>query len=144
MPRPAIKVLTRQRVRDYLALAVMKTPDEFTITIKGIAKDLAVSRNTLYKYGLDTEIRDSLKTQRDNARKSGRLIEKQTYLDIIDDLKETLADEKAKVASLQLEIILIEANSVRLGFDPEELRKEIPKPDRSISRAGNVKTFKRR
>ncbi len=42
---------------------------------------------------------------------------------------------------MTVEIMLIEANSVRLRIDPAELRKDSPKLDRIVSKAGSVKKF---
>ena len=139
MPRHSQKSEVRQAVRDYLALAVLKTPDEHPINIKKVAVDLGCSRTTIYKFGLDAEIKEAEIEQRKNARRSGKLIEKQVYQDIIGDLRRELEKERQIVKCLQTEIILIEANSSRLGIDPEELRVAIIKPDRSVSRAGNNK-----
>ena len=145
MSRQSQKSEVRRAVRDYLGLAVLKTPDEHPINIKKVAEDLSWSRTTIYKFGLDTEIKTAVIEQRKNARRSGKLIEKQVYQDIIGDLRRELERERLVVKSLQAEIMLIEANSSRLGIDPEELRVSITKPDRSVSRAGsNKKRFRLR
>ncbi len=135
----------RQAVRDYLASAVLKTPEDHPINVERVAADLKWSRTTVYKYNLDAEIKAAQTEQRKNAIRSGKLIEKQVYQDIIGDLRRDLEKEKSTVRNLQIEIMLIEANSCRLGIDPEELRVQITKPDRSVSKAGsNKRSSKRR
>jgi len=123
MPRNSEKFKVRQAVRDYLALAVLKTPKEHPINVKKVAEDVGFSRTTIYKFGLNVEIQGAETEQRKNARRSGKLIEKQVYQDIIGDLRRELEKEKLVVKSLQAEIMLIEANSSRLGIDPEELEQ---------------------
>ncbi|MBA2620163.1 MAG: hypothetical protein H0U87_03070 [Acidobacteria bacterium] len=139
MPRHSEKSHKRQAVRDYLESAIFKTPEEHPINVKKVAEDVGLSRTSIYKYGFDVEIQSAVIEQRKNARKSGKFIEKQVYQDIIGDLRRDLEKERQIVKSLQTEIMLIEANSCRLGIDPEELRVAITKPDRSVSRAGSNK-----
>ncbi len=63
MPRPAIDEQVRQAVRDYLAVAVNKRPDEAPLNVLAVAKCTRFDRKTLKKYGLDAEIAAAAKQQ---------------------------------------------------------------------------------
>jgi hypothetical protein len=61
----------------------------------------------------------------------------QAYTDRIRDLENELALEREKNKKLVAKIQIIKVNAGRLGIDPEELHSAIPKPIRTVSRAGS-------
>ncbi|MGI8467810.1 MAG: hypothetical protein ACR2N3_05090 [Pyrinomonadaceae bacterium] len=119
-----------------MEIAVLKHPDELAINVQGVAADLKCSRTVLYNYGFASKIKTAAQEQIKNARKSGRLIEKDAFKSVISDYRDDLKKERIKVENLQSRILLMEANCYRLGIDPEELTKEPIKPDRTVSKAG--------
>src|SRR5215813_5587897 len=52
------------------------------------------------------------------------------------DFRYAQEKEREKNKKLVAQIAIIEVNAARLGIDPEELYKPIPKPIRTVSRAG--------
>lgn len=144
MPRKSQLTEIRKLIQDYLEIAVTHSPTEHTINIERVAHDLKMSRTTIYKYKLDIDIKNAIKEQVKNAKKSGKIVEKEAYKGIISDLRKELEEERERNKKLISQILIMEANAARLGIDPEEYYKELSKPDRSISKAGNVKKFRRR
>src|SRR6266542_3543887 len=143
MPRKSQREIIRQKVRDYLAIAEASSPDEQPLNVRSVAARLEVSPTTLYKYQLSSEIQAAEKRQRENAKLSGKLIERRAFADRLRDLSQDLEKEKEKNKKLVAQIAIIEANAARLGIDPEELYKTILKPIRTVSRAG-VRSRKQR
>lgn len=142
MPRKSIKKEVVDKLESYLEMAILKSPADHPISILRACQDLGCSRNTFYKYGLDKVIAQAIKEQLTHAKKSGQIIEKDIYKSMITDLKQELAMEKSKVNNLQVRIVMMDANCCRLGIDPEELTKQLVKPDRTMSKAGTVKKAK--
>jgi hypothetical protein len=137
MPRKSQREIVRQKVRDYLAIAEASSPDDHPLNVRSVAARLKVSPTTLYKYQLSGEIHAAEKRQRENAKLSGKLIERRTFADHLRDLSREVEKEKEKNKKLVAQIAVIEANAARLGIDPEELYRAIAKPIRTTSRAGS-------
>jgi hypothetical protein len=136
MPRKSQREIIRQKVRDYLAIAEASSSNDHPLDVRSVAARLEVSPTTLYKYQLSGEIHAAEKRQRENAKLSGKLIERRAFADRLRDLSQDLEKEKEKNKKLVAQIAIIEANAARLGIDPEELYKSILKPIRTVSRAG--------
>jgi hypothetical protein len=136
MPRKSQREIIREKVRDYLAVAEASSPDDHPLYVRSVAARLKVSPTILYKYQLSGEIHSAEKRQRENAKLSGKLIERRAFADRLRDLSHDLEKEKEKNKKLVAQIAIIEANAARLGIDPEELYKAILKPIRTVSRSG--------
>jgi hypothetical protein len=130
MARPAQQEVIRRKVREYLAIAEAHSPEEYPLDVRSVAAKLAVSPTTLYKYRLNQEINAAEQRQRENAKLSGKLIERRAYSDRIYEMTMELDREREKNKKLVARIVMIEANAARLGIDPEELYRELPKPIR--------------
>lgn len=137
MPRLSRYQELRTKMREHLAIAEAHSPEEYPLDVRSVAAHLKVSRTVLYKYGLTQEINKAESRRRQNAKLTGKMIERQAYNDRIRDLENELALEREKNKKLVAKIQIIEANAGRLGIDPEELHKAIPKPIRTVSRAGS-------
>jgi hypothetical protein len=120
-------------VRRYLEIDGERLQDEQRLDIRHVASAVGASRTTLYKYGLDEEIKAARQEQ---AALSGRA-GPEHYLDNqARQLREALQQAEARNKALVGQITLIEANAARMGIDPEELYRPIAQPDRSVSHAG--------
>jgi hypothetical protein len=95
-----------------------------------VARALEFSRTTLYKYGLDKEIKaaDQRRQERLSAEgkttKGSKLNDTNQRLKRRGELKQAEKRNKALVERLNT----VEANAARLGIDPEELYKPVLKP----------------
>jgi hypothetical protein len=136
MGRPAERDEVVRKTREYLALAEQSSPDDMPIDVKHVAAATGYSRTTLYKYGLREEIQVASDRQTRNAGASPAKQEKNAYEDRIRAAEERAQTAEERCRGLVARFALVEANAARLGFDPEELYKPIPKPDRRTSRAG--------
>jgi hypothetical protein len=83
MARPAQQEVIRRKVCEYLAIAEAHSPEEYPLDVRSVAAKLAVSPTTLYKYRLNQEINAAEQRQRENAKLSGKLIERRAYSDRI-------------------------------------------------------------
>jgi len=138
VPRRSQREIVRQKVRDYLAIAEAHSADEHPLDVRSVASRLNISPTTIYKYQLNREINAAEKRRREKAKLTGKLIERQAFADRIGDLSEEVEKEREKNKKLVARIAIIEVNAARLGIDPEELYKTIPKPIRTVSRAGTT------
>ena len=101
MPRPSSRDATRQKVRNYLAIAEGNLPSEYPLTILSVAAALGISRTTIYKYGLDKEINTAAKRQQENSHITGKAEERRAYADRLRDRLMALGDlEGAQQAEL--------------------------------------------
>lgn len=117
-------------VEDYLE-AVRRNPAAYRLDVKSVAATLGVSRTSLYKYGLDRLIHKTRQQlvedgQERSYRMSDSLAELRRQLN--------LAEERNKVLLAQLNVM--EGNAARLGVDPEELYRTLPKPMRAVAHVG--------
>jgi hypothetical protein len=136
MPRVSQRETVTESVHAYLAIGEVHSPEEYSLHVRSVAASLHISPTTLYKYRLDEIIVAARERQKQNATSRGKTSEKRAALQTIQDLKVALELERERNRGLVAKIVLMEANAARLGFDPEELYRPIPKPLRSISRAG--------
>lgn len=136
MPRRSQREIVRQKVRDDLAIAEAHSADEYPLDVRSVASRLEISPTTIYKYQLNREINAAEKRRREKVRLTGKMIERQAFADRLGDLSEEVEKEREKNKKLVAQIAMIEVNAARLGIDPEELYKTIPKPIRTVSRAG--------
>jgi len=137
MARSKVRDELSRRLREHIAIAEAHPPEECPLTVRSVAAALRVSPTTLYKYGLNREINNAERRQRENRSFSGAVIERRFYTDRIRDLTEELANERRRSKNLVMQIAMLEANAARLGFDPEEMYRALLMPVRTISRAGN-------
>jgi hypothetical protein len=124
-------------MREYLAIAEAHSLEEYPLDVRSVAAHLNVSRTVLYKYGLTREINEAERRRCQNAKLTGKMIERRAYTDRIRDLENELVLERERNKKLVAKIQIMEGNAGRLGIDPEELHKAIPKPIRTVSRAGS-------
>ncbi|MBE2197492.1 MAG: hypothetical protein IAE79_02705 [Anaerolinea sp.] len=123
-------------VRAYLATAVTRPPDEYTLDVKSVAAAVGVSRTSLYKYDLAAEIKVAASRQRESVGLSGAALQQRRLADIVHHLRQELKLAETRNKALLGQINIIEANAARLGVDPEELYKPLAKPVRAVSQAG--------
>jgi hypothetical protein len=117
-------------VESYLE-AACHNPAAYRLDVKSVAAALGVSRTSLYKYGLDRLIHDTRQQlvedgEERSYRMSDLLAERRREL--------KLAEERNKALLAQLNVI--EGNAARLGVDPEELYRSLPKPMRAVAHVG--------
>ncbi len=102
------------------------------LSIASVARALKCTRQTLYNRRLDSEITEAARRQRE---RSDRVRARGDRESTVDRLTRQLADAETRNRALVQERAVIEYNTMRLGLDPEELRRDIPQADRSVSRA---------
>lgn len=140
MPRPAIEEQVRQAVREYLVVAVSKSPGEAPLNVLAVAKRTGFDRKTLKKYGLDVDIAVAAKQQSRGGKLSPQQEQRRSHTDALHQRDHEITLLRQKCEGLVAQICLAEGNAQRLGIDPAELWKPLPMPDRSVSRAGGWKT----
>jgi hypothetical protein len=123
-------------VRRYLEIDGERLQDEQRLDIRHVASAVGASRTTLYKYGLDEEIKAAGQRRQEQAALSGRARPEHDLDNQARQLREALQQAEARNKALVGQITLIEANAARMGIDPEELYRPIAQPDRSVSHAG--------
>jgi hypothetical protein len=136
MARSSIRNELQRRIREHLAIAETHPPERAPLDVRHVATALKVSPTTLYKYGFNSEIYAAEQRQRERTLTCGPAIEEQYFKNEIRRQAEELDKERQRNKALVARIAIIEANTARLGFDPEELLKPILKPLRNASRAG--------
>ncbi len=136
MPRSSKEDEVRKKILAYLKTAEAGDPSDFPIDVRNISRRVRCSPTTIYKYGLDGDISAAQKRQANNNPEARRASKRQKDKDAIRALRLEL-DKHAKInKGLIARIALVEYNAARLGIEPEELYKPMPKPLRSTSRAG--------
>ena len=72
MPRNSQRENTRQKVREYLAIAEAHSADEHPLDVRSVASRLTISRTTIYKYQLNREINaaESVGAKRPGSREN--------------------------------------------------------------------------
>ncbi len=136
MPRPPVEDDVRKAVRDYLAAAVSRSPEEAPLNVLAVAKQTGFDRKTLKKYGLDIEVSRAAKQQAHAGRLSPRETARRSQADAMHDRDQEIADLQRRCEGLVARICLAEGNAQRLGIDPVELWRPLAMPDRSIPHAG--------
>lgn len=130
MGRKSQEAALNHSVQAYLE-AARRNPAVYRLDVKSVAAALGVSRTSLYKYGLDKLIHE---TQQQLVEAG----EERSYRmsDLMAELRQQLklAEECNKALLAQLNVI--EGNAARLGIDPEELYRPLPKPMRAVARLG--------
>ena len=144
MPRKSQEAALREKVQAYLTLAEGHLPEESPIDVQSVAAALTVSRTTLYKYGLEEQIRTAAARQQKRAQLSGTAAERYAYADMIRQLRQDVEHEQERNKQLVERLVLVQANAGRLNVDLEELFKPLPKPNRTVSRAGRGAQKRRR
>jgi hypothetical protein len=143
MSRTSQQEAITEAVQHYLSQAEVQTPEECPLYVRNVAAALKVSPTTLYKYGLDQFIVAAHNRQLRYTASSETAREQHAIKDRLQELRVALEREQQRNKGLVVKIVLMEANTARLGFDPDELYKPIPKPLRSVSRAGQGKGLRK-
>lgn len=130
MGRKSQEAALNHSVQAYLE-AARNNPGAYRLDVKSVAVALGVSRTSLYKYGLDSIIHEA----RQRRVEAG---EERSYRmsDVLSELRRQLklAEERNKALLTQLNTV--EGNAARLGIDPEELYRALPKPMRAVAQVG--------
>jgi hypothetical protein len=144
MARSSREAEIKKATLAYLKIAEHGDPARYPIDVRNVARRIGCSPTLIYKYGLDSEISSARERQVTNnpaARKaSKRQKEKNAMRLARQEAEKQIQVNKGLVARLAL----VEYNAARLGIDPEELYRPMPKPIRSTSRAGFRKRTSKR
>lgn len=138
MPRKPEENRIVRAVHKYLALAENGPSSEYPLDVRSVARQIETSPTTLYKYGLQELIKEASNRQKANSVASATELERRAYEERLHAVSKELEEERERNRGLVAHIALLEANAVRLGIDPEDLRQPIAKPDRRVSRAGKA------
>ena len=139
MPRSSKKDEVRKKVLAYLKTAEAGDPSDFPIDVRNISRRVRCSPTTIYKYGLEEEISAARKRQASKNPEARRASKRQKNKDAMRAVRSELEEHSKINKGLVARLALVEYNAARLGIDPEELYKPMPKPLRSTSRAGMKK-----
>jgi hypothetical protein len=120
----------------YLAEAEKRSPEEYPLDGRNVAKALRVSPTTLYKYHFQEHIRAAANRQRENAKQASKKPSFRSPRERLQKLSEELKLAEERNKHLIARLALVEANAARLGIDPEELYRPVMKPVRTHSYAG--------
>lgn len=124
-----------QAVSAYIKKAEHQLPDQYPLNVKAVAKHVGCSRTLLYKYDLAEKIQAASQRQREHIGLTGKKIPRRGMADVVAKLRSDLALAHERNKALVARLNMVEANAARLGIDPEELYREMVKPDRSQSHA---------
>lgn len=136
MPRSSNEEEVRKRVLAYLKTAEVGDPSNVPIDVRNVARRIQCSPTTIYKYHLDQEINLARQRQANNHPQTRKASKRLKERDRMRTLSRNLEEQQNIDKGLVARIALVEYNAARLGIDPEELYKPMPKPLRSASRAG--------
>lgn len=136
MPRSSKEEEVRKKVLAYLKTAEVSDPADFPIDVRNISRSVRCSPTTIYKYGLEDAISASRKRQSDNNPEARRASKRQKNKDAIRAARSEIEEHSKINKGLVARLALVEYNAARLGIDPEDLYRSMPKPLRSASRAG--------
>jgi hypothetical protein len=136
MPRSSKEDEVRKKVLAYLKTAEAGDPSDFPIDVRNISRRVRCSPTTIYKYGLEDEISAARERQANNNPEARRASKRQKDKDAMRAARSELQEHSNINKGLVARLALVEYNAARLGIDPEELYKPMPKPIRSASRAG--------
>jgi hypothetical protein len=144
MPRSSNEEEVRKRVLAYLKTAEVGDPSNVPIDVRNVARRVQCSRTTIYKYHLDQEINLGRQRQANNNPETRKATKRRKERDRMRVLTLNLEEQQNIDKGLVARIALVEYNAARLGIDPEELYKPMPKPIRSASRAGTKNSSRKR
>jgi hypothetical protein len=144
MPRSSNEEEVRKRVLAYLRTAEVGRPSNVPIDVRNVERRVQCSPTTIYKYHLDQEITLARQRQANNNPETRKASKRRKERDKMRALAQNLEEQRNINKRLVAQIALVEYNSARLGIDPEELYKPMPKPIRSASRAGTRRTLSKR
>jgi hypothetical protein len=136
MPRSSKEEEVRKKVLAYLKTAEVGDPADFPIDVRNLSRRVRCSPTTLYKYGLENEISAARRRQTNNNPEVRRASQRQKDKDAIRAVRSEIEEYSQINKGLVARLTLVEYNAARLGIDPEDLYKPMPKPLRSASRAG--------
>ena len=136
MPRSSKEDDVRKKVLAYLKTAEAGDPSDFPIDVRKIARRVRCSPTTIYKYGLEDEISAAQKRQANNNPEARRASKRQKDKNAIRAVRLELENLSKINKGLVARLALVEYNAARLGIDPEDLYRAMPKPIRTTSRAG--------
>jgi len=136
MPRSSKEEEVRKKVLAYLKTAEVGDPADFPIDVRNISRRVRCSPTTIYKYSLEDEISAARRRQADNNPETRRASKCQKDKDAIRAVRSEIEEHSKINKGLVARLGLVEYNAARLGIDPEDLYKPMPKPLRSTSRAG--------
>ena len=137
MGRKSKKVAVTDEIRDYLQRGEQLPPDQCILDVKHVAQVIGVSRTSLYKYGLVEEIRAAAKRQQADSNLPPSDSGRTAWRTVIERLRTALSHAEQRNKALLVRLQFVEANAARLGIDPEQLYKPLPKPDRSVAKTGH-------
>lgn len=132
MGRKSKKNQITTAVRTYLARTEQQSPDQVKLDVKQVATALGVSRTTLYKYDLTEEIQTAAQRQQQRWSRPGQATKRSSEQDLVQQLRTQLQQAEARNKTLLAQLNLVEANAARLGLDPEDLYRPVPKPARTV------------
>lgn len=144
MPRSSKEEEVRKKVLAYLKTAEVGDPADFPIDVRNISRRVQCSPTTIYKYSLEAEISASRTRQANNNPEARRASKRQKDKDAIRAVRSEIEEYSKINKGLVARLTLVEYNAARLGIDPEELYKPMPKPIRTASRAGKRKHSSKR
>lgn len=136
MPAPRKDQQIRAAVRDYLDRAVESSAEEMPINNSVLARVANTTRSTLSKWLSNQEIEQAVTRQRENRKLSPARKERRALEDMLQNRTREIDILRDRNRILIARLNLVEANAKRLGLDPEELVRPIPKPLRQQSHAG--------
>lgn len=135
MGRQSKREQTIQAVDAYIKKAEHQSPDQYPLNVKAVAERIGCSRTLLYKYSLAEKIQAANRRQREHLGLAGEMAQRRGVTGIVAKLRADLALAHERNKALVARLNIVEANAARLGIDPEELYREMVKPDRSHSQA---------
>lgn len=118
-------------VRRYIEVAEHRTPDRYPLEVKTVAQSIGCSRTLLYKYDLAAEIQAASGRQRARLGLTTDSQGRRSLADVVTKLRAELALADKRNKALIARLNVVEANAARLGINPEELYREMVRPDRS-------------
>jgi predicted RNase H-like nuclease (RuvC/YqgF family) len=123
-------------LHSYLSIAEVHTPEEYPLDCRSVARALGVSPTTLYKYQLQKHISAAEQRQHERDKQTSKTPRCTISKERLQRLEETAKQAEERNKHLVARLALVEANSARLGIDPEELYRPVMKPIRTVSHAG--------
>jgi len=144
MPRSSKEDDVRKKVLAYLKTAEAGDPLDLPIDVRNIARRVRCSPTTIYKYRLEDEISAARKRQIGNNPHARKASKRQKDKDAMRAARSEIEEHSKINKGLVARLALLEYNAARLGIDPEDLYKPMPKPIRSVSRAGRKNDLRKR
>jgi hypothetical protein len=105
---------------------------------------VGTSPMTIDTYGLDTKIHAAQQRQAETDTLSAKALGRRMYEDMLYSLRRENARLHVHNTNVRTQADLIDYNVSRLGTDPEELYRPWPKPDPSLSHAGQKRSGRNR